>query len=167
MAQSPDSAPDPLLPRLALYQPDIPQNCGAILRLAACFGVALELIGPLGFFLDDRRLRRAGLDYAARAHLIRHEDWQAFRAAPRGRLILATTAGSARYDRIAYRAGDTLLFGRESAGVPPEVHAAADLRARIPLRPGARSLNVAQAAAILLAEALRQTGRFPGEEERS
>jgi tRNA (cytidine/uridine-2'-O-)-methyltransferase len=145
--------------RLALYEPDIPQNTGAILRLAACFGVAVDLIEPTGFVLDDRRLKRAGLDYAARAVLLRHESWRRFLAARTGgRLVLLTTAGTVAYHRFAFRADDTLLFGRESAGAPGAVHERADARLRIPMVAGARSLNVAMAAAIVLAEALRQTG---------
>jgi tRNA (cytidine/uridine-2'-O-)-methyltransferase len=148
---------------LALYQPDIPQNAGAILRLAACFGVAVHVIEPCGFVLDDRRLRRAGMDYVARATLRRHRSWGAFLAAPRdGRLLLATTAGETRYDRFTFRPGDCIILGRESAGAPPEVHAAAAARLRIPLRGGLRSINVAQAAAILTSEALRQLNALPG-----
>ncbi|HYM72063.1 MAG TPA: TrmH family RNA methyltransferase [Stellaceae bacterium] len=149
--------------RLALYQPDIPQNTGALLRLAACFGVAVDLIEPLGFLFDDRRLRRAALDYAALAEVRRHSSWAAFRAAhaAESRLVLMTTAGATRLDGFAFAASDTILLGRESAGVPAAVHAAVDARVVIPLRAGARSLNVALAGAIALAEALRQTGRFP------
>jgi tRNA (cytidine/uridine-2'-O-)-methyltransferase len=145
--------------RLALFEPDIPQNTGAILRLAACFGVGVDVIEPTGFVLDDRRLKRAGLDYAARAVLARHESWQRYLAErDRGRLLLLTTAGPVPYHRFAFRADDTLLLGRESAGAPAEVHGRADARLRIPMVAGARSLNVATAAAIVLAEALRQTG---------
>ena len=149
--------------RLALFEPDIPQNTGALLRLAACFGVAVDLIEPCGFLLDDRRLRRAVLDYAAHCRVVRHASWRAF-AADRdsnSRLVLMTTAGNVPFDRFAFAAGDTILLGRESAGVPPEVHEAAAARVRIPLRAPARSLNVALAGAIALAEALRQTGLFP------
>jgi tRNA (cytidine/uridine-2'-O-)-methyltransferase len=146
-----------------LFEPDIPQNTGALLRLAACFGVAVDLIDPCGFLLDDRRLRRAALDYAALCHVIRHASWPAFLAThdPRSRLVLMTTSGAARLDRFEFTADDTILLGRESAGAPPAVHAAADARVVIPLRPPARSLNVALAGAIALAEALRQTGLFP------
>jgi len=146
--------------RLALYQPDIPQNCGTLLRTAACLGVGVDLIEPFGFLWDDRRLRRAGLDYAALARVERHASWEAFRAARRGRLLLLTSHGERAYTDIDYAAGDVLLLGRESAGVPPEVHAAADARLAIPLRPGFRSLNVAVAGALVLGEALRQTGGF-------
>jgi len=152
--------------RLALYQPDIPQNTGAMLRLAAGFGVPVDLIEPCGFVWSDRRLRRAGMDYLEGVDLRRHESWAAFETArastaPKPRLIVLTTGGDINYDRFAFRPSDVLLMGRESAGVPPEVHAAADARLVIPLTPAARSLNVAIAAAIALAEALRQTGQLP------
>jgi tRNA (cytidine/uridine-2'-O-)-methyltransferase len=149
--------------RLALFEPDIPQNTGALLRLAACFGVAVDLIEPCGFLLDDRRLRRAVLDYAAGLVLCRHTSWPAFlaRRAPQSRLILMTTSGTVPLHRFAFAADDTILLGRESAGVPEDVHHAAAARVVIPLRPGSRSLNVALAGAIALAEGLRQTGLFP------
>lgn len=148
--------------RLALYQPDIPQNTGTLLRLAACLDVAVDLIEPCGFPFDDRRLRRAGMDYLAGVDLRRHSSWQAYLAARgAGRLVLLTTAGDTPLPRASFRRDDTLLLGRESAGVPPEVHARADLRLRIPLKAGLRSLNVALAAAMVLSEALRQTGSFP------
>jgi tRNA (cytidine/uridine-2'-O-)-methyltransferase len=148
--------------RLALYEPDIPQNTGALIRLGACLGVALDLIEPLGFVLDDRRLKRAGLDYAERAIVARHASWERYLAARGpGRLLLLTTTGDVAYHRFAYRRDDTLLLGRESAGVPAAVHDVADARLRVPLRSGARSLNVALAAAIVLGEALRQTGLLP------
>ncbi len=151
--------------RLALFEPDIPQNTGALLRLAACLGAAVDLIEPFGFLYGDRRLRRAALDYAALADIARHTSWAAFAAArsPDSRLVLLTTSGDVPLDRFAFAAGDTLLLGRESAGVPPEVHAAADARVVIRLRAPARSLNVAQAGAIALYEALRQTGGLPAE----
>ena len=148
--------------RLALFEPDIPQNTGALLRLAACLGVEVDLIEPLGFLFDDRRLRRAALDYAARVAIRRHASWDAFLAErdPRSRLVLLTTGGTVSLYRFAFAPSDTLLLGRESAGVPPFVHDAAFARAVIPLQQGARSLNVALAGAIALAEALRQTGGF-------
>ena len=148
--------------RLALYQPDIPQNAGALLRLAACLAVEVDLIGPLGFLVDDRRLRRAALDYVAWKRVRRHASWAAFLADrdPGFRLILLTTSGDVPFHRFDFAAGDTLLLGRESAGVPDCVHRAAFARLVIPLAPGARSLNVALAGAIALAEALRQTGGF-------
>ena len=149
--------------RLALYEPDIPQNAGALLRLGACLGVAIDIIEPCGFVLGDRRLKRAGLDYLADAELHRHASWASFRAVPRGRLVLLTTRAQLAYHGFAFRADDTLLLGRETAGVPDAVHQAADARLRVPMRPGLRSLNVALAAALVLGEALRQTGQFPTE----
>ena len=148
--------------RLALYEPDIPQNAGALIRLCACLAVPLDIIEPCGFLLDDRRLRRAGLDYVAHASLTRHSSWQAFQGVARGRLILLTTAGDVAYTEFAFRPDDTILVGRESAGAPAEVHRAADRRLRVPIRHGLRSLNVALAAAMVLGEALRQTDGFPG-----
>lgn len=147
--------------RLALYQPDIPQNTGAILRLAACLGVAVDLIEPFGFVWDDRHLKRAGMDYLEQVALTRHRSWEAFAASPRGRLILLTTHGRVPYHRFDFRADDTLLFGRESAGVPEAVHRAAEARLVVPMRKGLRSINVAMSAAMVLGEALRQTGQFP------
>lgn len=150
--------------RLALYEPDIPQNAGALLRLGACLGVPVDLIEPCGFLLDDRRLRRSGMDYLDAVDMARHASWAAYLAArPPGRLVLLTTRGSIAYHRFAYRGDDTLLLGRESAGVPESVHRAADARLAVPLQPGLRSLNVALAAAIVLGEALRQTDGFPAE----
>ena len=147
--------------RLALFQPDIPQNAGAMMRLAACLDVALDIIEPAGFALSDRRLRRAGMDYLDHLDLTRHDSWDAFLAAPRGRLILLTTQARVSHLEPAYRPDDTLLVGRESAGVPPDVHAAADLSVAIPMAPGLRSLNVALTAAMVLGEAMRQTQQFP------
>jgi len=147
--------------RLALYQPDIPQNLGAFIRLGACFGTALDLIEPCGFPVDDKRIRRAAMDYYDRAVIVRHASWEAFqRERKSGRLVLLTTAGSHRFPDVAFRPDDTLLVGRESAGAPSEVHEAAELRVRIPLKAGLRSLNVALAAAMVLGEALRQTAGF-------
>jgi tRNA (cytidine/uridine-2'-O-)-methyltransferase len=147
--------------RLALYQPDIAPNVGTLLRLAACLDVAVDLIEPCGFPVDDRRLRRAGMDYIDHVRLVRHGSWEAFRRdrAP-GRLVLLTTAGNHLFPQISFRRDDVLLVGRESAGVPPEVHDAADLRLRLPLRQGLRSLNVAMVAAMVLSEALRQTDGY-------
>ena len=151
--------------RLALFEPDIPQNAGSILRTAACFGVAVDLIEPCGFVLDDRRLRRAGMDYLERVRMIRHASWDAYltsrETAPPARLILLTVKAEQPYTEFAFDADDTLLVGRETAGAPDHVHAAADARLRIPVAAGARSLNVAVAAAMVLGEALRQTGGFP------
>jgi tRNA (cytidine/uridine-2'-O-)-methyltransferase len=148
--------------RLALYQPDIPQNTGTILRLAACLGVPVDLIEPFGFPFDDRRMRRAGMDYLDRVEIRRHGDWAAFHAARAGRIILLTTAGDRSLSQFAFKAKDVLLLGRESAGVPPEIHAAADIRLRIPMQPGMRSLNIALAAALALGEGLRQLDAWPG-----
>jgi tRNA (cytidine/uridine-2'-O-)-methyltransferase len=149
--------------RLALFEPDIPQNTGALLRLAACFGVEVDLIEPLGFLWDDRRLKRAALDYVAEARVSRHASWNAFLGSRQAdaRLVLLTTAGAVPLHRFRFAPADTLLLGRESAGVPDFVHRAAAARVAIPLRPGMRSLNVAMAGAIALAEALRQTGALP------
>ncbi len=153
--------------RLALFQPDIPQNLGANLRLAACLGVAVDIIEPCGFPLTDKALRRTAMDYAENVAVFRHSGWLSFREhqiASGSRLVLFTTRGSTRLDQAVFQPGDTLLFGRESAGVPDEVHAAADARVAIPLVPSARSLNVAMSAGIALWEALRQTGQLPAVE---
>jgi tRNA (cytidine/uridine-2'-O-)-methyltransferase len=150
--------------RLALFEPDIPQNAGTILRLAACLGAGVDLIEPLGFALTDARLRRAGLDYWEHAALTRHASFAAFAAARRAegaRIVLFTTRAAAPYTTYAFRPSDVLLFGRESSGVTDEVRAAADAALCIPLLAGRRSLNVAVAAAMALGEALRQTGGFP------
>jgi tRNA (cytidine/uridine-2'-O-)-methyltransferase len=148
--------------RLALYQPDIPQNAGALIRLGACLGVGLDLIEPAGFVVDDRRLTRAALDYYAAAELVRHASWQRYLSdRPPGRLVLLTTRAATRHVDFAFRADDALLLGRESAGVPDAVRHACDAEIRIPLRAGLRSLNVALAAAMVLGEALRQTNGFP------
>ena len=147
--------------RLALFEPDIPQNLGAFIRLSACLGVPLDVIEPCGFPVDDKRIRRAAMDYYDLACIRRHASWIAFqRDRATGRLVLLTTAGAARFPDIKFSLGDTLLLGRESAGVPAEVHEAADLRLRIPLHKSLRSLNVALAAAMVLGEALRQTDRY-------
>ena len=153
--------------RLALFQPDIPQNTGTLLRLAACFAVEVDLIEPCGFVFDDRRLRRALLDYAARVTICRHNSWTAFAANrdPASRLVLLTTGGTVGLQHFAFAENDTLLLGRESAGVPDFVHRAAAARVAIPLAAGARSLNVALAGAIALHEALRQTGGLPGDRQ--
>ena len=148
--------------RLALYQPDIPQNAGNMLRTAAGLGVPVDLIGPLGFVLDDKRLKRAGMDYLRHADIVHHVSWEAFR---RGlgvrRLLPLTTRGETAYTEFRFRPGDVILMGRESEGAPDSVRAAAQARLRIPLRPGLRSLNVAAAAAMVLGEALRQLDGFP------
>jgi tRNA (cytidine/uridine-2'-O-)-methyltransferase len=152
--------------RLALYQPDIPQNTGTILRMAACFGVGVDIILPTGFDSTDRSLRRAGLDYLDHVEIMRHDDWAAFRAAiaatiPPPRLVLLTTKADTAYHDFVFRPDDIILLGRESAGVPDSLHSEIATRIRIPVRPGLRSLNIAIAAAIGLGEALRQTGRLP------
>jgi tRNA (cytidine/uridine-2'-O-)-methyltransferase len=147
--------------RLALFEPDIPQNLGAFIRLSACLNVPLDVIEPCGFPVDDKRIRRAAMDYYDLANIARHASWSAFRRdrGP-GRLVLLTTRGATDFPGVAFHKDDTLLFGRESAGVPDDVHQAADLRLRIPLQKGARSLNVALAAAMVVSEALRQTSGF-------
>jgi tRNA (cytidine/uridine-2'-O-)-methyltransferase len=152
------------MPSIALYQPDIPQNAGTILRLCACLGVEAHVIEPAGFDLSDRALRRAGMDYVAHATLIRHLSWgdfETWRTENRRRLVLLTTKAARPYADLAFADGDILLLGRESAGVPDAVHEAADERIVIPMASGLRSLNVATAAAMVLGEALRQTGAFP------
>lgn len=151
--------------RLALFQPDIPQNLGAALRLGACLGVPVDVIEPCGFPLSDRAIRRAAMDYAESAEVVRHASWSRFLEAPersQGRLILFTTRGAEPFDRFRFEPDDVLLFGRESAGAPFEAHQAADARLFIPLVAGARSLNVVTAAAMALGEGLRQTGGFRG-----
>lgn len=148
--------------RLALFQPDIAQNAGTMLRLAACFDVAVDVIEPCGFAFDERRFRRAGMDYLERVTLRRHSSWAAFARETRaGRLVLLTTRADIAYADFAFRADDTLLVGQEGAGVPEDVHATADARIRVPMAAGLRSLNVALAAAVVLGEALRQTDGFP------
>jgi tRNA (cytidine/uridine-2'-O-)-methyltransferase len=147
--------------RLALFQPDIPQNLGAALRLGACLGVAVDVIEPCGFPLSDRAVRRAGLDYAGKAEVVRHPGWGEFVSARRGRIVLFTTRAAQPFHQFDYAADDILLFGRESAGVPEEVHEAAQARLFIPLMQDTRSLNVVTAAALALGEALRQTNGFP------
>ena len=144
--------------RIALFEPDIAANTGTIIRLGACMNVAVDIIEPCGFAFGDASLKRAGLDYLPKATVTRHASWQAFAAARQGRLVLATTKASKPFTELNYRSDDTLLFGRESAGVTDEVATAADERVRIPMASGFRSLNVALAAAMILGEALRQTG---------
>ena len=144
---------------LALYQPDIPQNTGTLMRLCACMGVTLDIIEPCGFVLDDRKLRRAGMDYLDHLTWHRHRGWDDFyrqsRTRPQ-RLVLLTREGAVPYTDFTFAPGDVLLCGQESAGVPPEIHAACDVRLYVPMQPGFRSLNVAIAAAMVLGEALRQ-----------
>lgn len=153
--------------RIALYQPDIAQNAGALFRLAACFGLGLDLIEPAGFPVSDRAFRRAGMDYIDAVDWTRHDDFEAFdqdRLAAGRRLVLLTTKTQTSYADFAFRAGDALMLGRESSGCPAEVHARADHRLTIPMRPGMRSLNVAVSGAIVAAEALRQLGGFASSE---
>jgi tRNA (cytidine/uridine-2'-O-)-methyltransferase len=150
--------------RIALYEPDIPQNTGTTLRLCACLGIEAHIIEPAGFPTSDRAFRRAGMDYLDAVTIVRHRSWQDFeswRRAAHRRLLLFTTGASLSYLDYCYLADDVLLFGRESAGVPADVHGAADARLRIPMRPGLRSLNVAVAAAMAAGEALRQTAAMP------
>jgi tRNA (cytidine/uridine-2'-O-)-methyltransferase len=145
--------------RIALFQPDIPQNTGTILRLAACVGINAHIIEPAGFPTSDRAFRRAGMDYLYQVDITRHASWRAFeawRGSEKARLILFTTGASASYLDHVFHTTDILLFGRESSGVPPEVHEAADARLIIPMRSGLRSLNVAMAAAMAVGEAMRQ-----------
>ena len=150
--------------RLALYQPDIPQNTGAMLRLAACLAVGVDIIEPCGFPFSNKGLRRSGMDYLDHVDLIQHDGWSAFESKARAnsqRLILLTTQAATSYTDTAFRKDDIILVGRESAGVPADVHERADQRVLIPMAPETRSLNVALSSAIVLSEALRQTGGFP------
>jgi tRNA (cytidine/uridine-2'-O-)-methyltransferase len=147
--------------RVALYQPEIAGNVGAIIRLCACLGVALDIIEPCGFAYSDRALKRAGMDYRHAAIVTRHMDWTSFKASVTGRVILMTTKGAIPLTQVAFAADDVLLFGQESAGAPEQIHSECDLRAVIPLVPDVRSLNLAVTAGIALHEALRQTGNLP------
>ncbi|HEY9554225.1 tRNA (cytidine(34)-2'-O)-methyltransferase [Allosphingosinicella sp.] len=147
--------------RIALYQPDQAGNVGTIMRLAACLGVAVDIIEPCGFPWGDKSLKRAGMDYAEIANVTRHDSWDAFVDRAAGRLVLLTTRGGTALPKAEFRADDILLLGSESAGVPSTVHDRADLRVRIPQATGTRSLNIAVAAGIGLAEALRQTDGWP------
>jgi tRNA (cytidine/uridine-2'-O-)-methyltransferase len=154
--------------RIALYQPDIPQNAGTVMRMAACLGLGVDLIESAGFDASDRSLRRAGLDYLTHLSLRRHASWDSFEQWRHAetqppRLILLTTKADNAFTTHAFHPGDILLVGRESAGVPGTVHAAATARIKVPMRPGLRSLNVAVAAAMVTGEALRQTSGWPGE----
>ena len=150
--------------QLALYQPDIPQNAGTILRLCACMGIKAHIIEPTGFPASDRAFRRAGMDYLDQVEIIRHIGWQdfdAFRRSEGLRLVLASTKATTRYTEFAYATSDIVLLGRESAGVPDNVHNAADARIIIPMRESLRSINVAVTAAMIMGEALRQLDAFP------
>ncbi|HWD28022.1 MAG TPA: tRNA (cytidine(34)-2'-O)-methyltransferase [Rhizomicrobium sp.] len=147
--------------RLVLFQPDIAQNTGALLRLGACLGVAVDVIEPCGFVLGDAQMRRAGMDYLSQVDWVQHASWAAFlQGRGAGRLVLLTTKSEATYTAFAFAQDDHLILGRESAGVPDAVHDACDARLRIPMKSGLRSINVAQAGAMVLGEALRQTGLF-------
>ena len=148
--------------RLALFQPDIPQNVGACIRLSACFGVELHVIEPVGFDFGDRAMKRAALDYGPLGHMTRHADWDAFqRDRGAGRLVLFTTRAAGTLSDFRFERDDMLLFGRETAGAPDFVHAAADARVFIPIRPETRSLNLSVSAGIGLHEALRQMNELP------
>ena len=148
--------------RLAAYQPDIPQNTGALIRLCASFGVPLELIEPFGFPWDEKKVRVSAMDYFDLVKLTRHSSWQKFQDNfSAQRIVLLTTKASVNYTEFEFRPDDVLMLGRESAGVPDDVHAAVQGRVLIPLNPAARSINMAMAGAIVLAEALRQTNGFP------
>jgi tRNA (cytidine/uridine-2'-O-)-methyltransferase len=152
--------------RIALYEPDIPQNTGTILRLAACLGLEAHLIEPAGFPTSDRAFRRAGMDYLDQVQLVRHASWDAFEAwrqAQDLRLVLLTTRAATSYLDHAFAPRDILMLGRESAGVPDAVHAAAEVRLKVPMRPGLRSLNVAMTCAMVVGEALRQANAANGE----
>jgi tRNA (cytidine/uridine-2'-O-)-methyltransferase len=147
--------------QIALYEPDIPQNVGACIRLSACFGVTLHVIEPTGFGFDDKAMKRAALDYGPLGHMIRHENWEHFSLnRPTGRLVLFTTKGATRLDQFEFEPDDILLFGKETAGVPEDVHAQADARVVIPLRPDARSLNLAVSVGIGLFEGLQKTAQL-------
>ena len=148
--------------RIALHEPDQAGNVGTILRLAACLQVPVDIIEPCGFPWSDRALKRAGMDYAEIAQVTRHESWSSFEARLSGRLVLLTTKAALPLPSARFTSGDILLMGSESRGAPDEVHARAELRIRIPQAAGTRSLNIAVAAGIALAEALRQTNGWPG-----
>ncbi len=160
--------------RLALFEPDIPQNTGAILRLAACLGVGVDIIEPCGFVFTDAGLKRAGMDYLDEVSITRHSSWAKFTESLQagrlsgnaGRLVLLTTKANVAYTDFVFEAADTLIVGRESAGAPRTVQEAAYARIKVPMQEGMRSLNVALASAMVLGEALRQTGRFPATEAR-
>lgn len=149
--------------RLALYQPDIPQNLGAAIRLSACLGLALDVIEPCGFPLTDAAMKRAALDYGEKARISRHDSFAAFRTVPEragGRLVLIETDGTVKFQNFQFSTGDTLILGRESAGSPGELYEAAQASVRVPMVAGVRSFNVVTAAAIALTEAMRQTGAW-------
>ena len=147
--------------RIALYQPDIPQNTGTILRLAACFGLPVDIIEPCGFVWNDKQMRRAGMDYLDNVDVVRHMSWETFQQTYKGkRLVLMTTHGSVPHTQFQFDKDDILLFGRESAGVPEDVHNYVDARIRIPMKQNERSINLAMSCAIAVSEAMRQTNLF-------
>jgi len=152
--------------RIALFEPDIPQNAGTVLRTAACFDIGVDVIEPCGFVWNEKRLRRSGMDYLHSVDMVRHPSWQKFQQDRNmaGRLILLTTRASVPYAAFSFRNGDTILLGRESAGVPEEVHESVDARILIPMARGMRSLNVAVSAGMVAGEALRQLNAFPKEQ---
>ena len=147
--------------RLALYEPEIAGNVGAVMRLGACLGVAVDLIEPMGFHWDDKRVRRTAMDYIDHVEVVRHPSFEAFRLSTPGRLALFTTKGDASLYEFEFRSDDILLFGKESGGVPAEVASISEARLRIPIRQAVRSFNLATSAALALGEALRQTGGLP------
>lgn len=149
------------MPAIALYQPDIPQNLGSILRLCACMDVECHIIEPCGFVLDDKRIARVAMDYIDHVQWKRHTSWEAFKAGAKSRTVLLTTKSQQSCYDFTFQDSDILLLGRESAGVPQDVADAADVRLCIPMSPQVRSLNIALAASIALGEALRQTRYFP------
>jgi len=147
--------------RIALYQPDIPQNTGTILRMAVCFGLPVDIIEPCGFIWNSKELKRAGMDYLDKADVTRHMAWETFLQANQGkRLVLLTTKASVPYTDFNFQKDDILLFGRESAGVPDNVHNTVNARIRIPMKPDERSLNLALSCAMATTEAMRQVGLF-------
>lgn len=149
--------------RIALFEPEIAGNVGAVMRLGACMGAGVDLIEPLGFRWDDRRVRRAAMDYIQHVEVVRHSGFEAFHEARAGcRLVLFTTRATRSSYDFEYRPDDVLLFGKESAGVTDAIRASVDASVRLPMRPQVRSLNLATSAAIALTEALRQTGTLPG-----
>lgn len=147
--------------RVALFQPDIAGNVGAVLRIGACLATPVDLIEPMGFAWDDKRVARAGMDYIDHVEIARHGDWETFERQATGRIVLLTTKGAIPFHDFAFAPDDVLLFGSESAGVPEQVHARADARVVIPMAPGLRSLNLSVSVGIVLAEALRQTVLWP------
>jgi len=147
--------------RLVLFEPDIPQNAGSLIRLGACMGVAVDVIEPCGFVFSQGAMRRAGMDYLGLADVVRHTSWSVYLAQAKGRIVLATTRAAVPYIEFSFAPDDNIVLGRESAGVPDAVHDRAEARLRIPMKSGLRSINVAQAGAMILGEALRQTRLFP------